>query len=116
MKYFSAAGVYTALSHLLDLALSRVEGRTSSVTACLWPSVAVPCAVAATVPDNITQEQVKLDVAARVYASVLPLMGVRAGRITDMLLTSLTADELRAALGEQGELQAHAQRMACLLP
>jgi hypothetical protein len=51
-----------------------------------------------------------------VYAAVLPAMGPRAGRVTDMLLTALTAAELRAALAAQGELQEHARRLAALLP
>lgn len=116
LEIIRAAGVYTALKRLLDLALARVEGRTSTAAACVWPSVAVPCAVAAAVPDNMAEELAKLELAADVYASVLPVMGLRAGRVVDMLLTALTAADLRAALDVEGELLAHAQRLASLLP
>lgn len=81
----------------------------------MWPSIAVPRSAAASVPDNSAEEQAKFEVAAEVYASVLPTMGLRAGRVTDMLLASLTAAELRAALDVQGDLQTHAQRLASLL-
>jgi hypothetical protein len=79
----------------------------------VWPSVIVPAAAAA---DSTAEEQAKLEVATQVYARVLPLMGAGAGRVTDMLLASLTASELRAALDVQGELQARVQRLASLLP
>ena len=108
-----AAGVYSALSHQLDLALARVEARAPAAAACVWPSVIVPAAAAA---DSTAEEQAKLEVATQVYARVLPLMGAGAGRVTDMLLASLTASELRAALDVQGELQARVQRLASLLP
>ena len=109
----SAAGVYSALNHQLDLALARVEARAPAAAACVWPSVIVPAAAAA---DSTAEEQAKLEVATQVYARVLPLMGAGAGRVTDMLLASLTASELRAALDVQGELQARVQRLASLLP
>jgi hypothetical protein len=64
----------------------------------------------------MAEEQAKLEVATAVYACVLPVMGARAGRVTDMLLTSLTFSELRAALDAPGELQAQAQCLMSLLP
>jgi hypothetical protein len=64
----------------------------------------------------MAEELAKLELAADVYASVLPVMGLRAGRVVDMLLTALTAADLRAALDVEGELLAHAQRLASLLP
>jgi hypothetical protein len=57
----------------------------------------------------------KLEAAPEVYASLLPSMGTRAGRVTDMLLAALTAAELRAALQCEGGLQAHAERLASVL-
>ncbi len=108
--------MYTTLTHLLDLALARVEARPPAAAACVWPSVAVPCAAAAEALDKVAEEQAKLDMAAAVYASVLPVMGTRAGRVTDMLLTSLTAHELRDALHAPHVMHAQVQRMASLLP
>ena len=83
----------------------------------------MPCAAApssssssSSSADEALEEQAKLEAAAAVYARVLPMMGARAGRVTDMLLTALTAAELRQALHAQDGLHAHAQRMASLLP
>ena len=108
------------LTNQLDLALAPVEGRAPAVPAHIWPRVAVPCAAApsssSSAADEALEEQAKLEAAAAVYARVLPMMGARAGRVTDMLLTALTAAELRQALHAQDGLHAHAQRMASLLP
>ena len=85
----------------------------------IWPCVAVPCAAApssSSSADEALEEQAKLEAAAAVYARVLPMMGARAGRVTDMLLTALTAAELSEALHAQDGLHAHAQRLASLLP
>jgi hypothetical protein len=72
----------------------------------------VPCAAASA---EASEQQAKLDVAAAVYASVLPMMGARAGRVTDMLLAALTAAELHAALHAPEIMRERVQNMALLL-
>ena len=109
------AGVYSSLTHLLDLALARVEAHPPSATSCVWPPICVPCTAAAEAVNNAAEEQAKLDAAADVDAGVLLVMGARAGRVTEMLLAAFTAAELRAALDAPDVLQALAQCMAVLL-